>query len=392
MQNFLRNKAYYYLKNLQYKLQGVQCRRQNKGYLKEEIVLKDALLFSDFETLSEKYKKRESKESQGKWQVEKIGLGRIYTYYLEKPVVQLKFSTDVLLADIIMLEKEKLLDPFLKKIICEKIHEVSFSNPEILEENLYYFTSLDNLLNLLTSGISKNNLSINDLKLLAYIAMKFQEEKYSRLNIFDFKKIVACLFECDLDKITYQFLGWPKAKIYIGTLDISNHLVEKEYMPEIVLGNLYIHDIGKSIDKLVCPKIVCGDMVIKQKWIEHLILPEVSLGFMDIEDARYLKEVKLPRLLFDGIRFQKLREISMNYPLIFPSVIWGGMYFPSLNSKENIVMPQVNHGEFQLREEYVCHEENWEEVQKKEKNCTLKELESKILAHELSRKKKQKVG
>ena len=123
-------------------------------------------------------------------------------------------------------------------------------------------------------------------------------------------------------------------------------------------------------------------MVIKQKWIEHLILPEVSLGFMDIEDARYLKEVKLPRLLFDGIRFQKLREISMNYPLIFPSVIWGGMYFPSLNSKENIVMPQVNHGEFQLREE----------VQKKEKNCTLKELESKILAHELSRKKKQKVG
>ena len=29
------------------------------GYLKEEIALKDALLFSDFETLSEKYKKRE---------------------------------------------------------------------------------------------------------------------------------------------------------------------------------------------------------------------------------------------------------------------------------------------------------------------------------------------
>lgn len=126
MQNFLRNKAYYYLKNLQYKLQGVQCRRQNKGYLKEEIVLKDALLFSDFETLSEKYKKRESKESQGKWQVEKIGLGRIYTYYLEKPVVQLKFSTDVLLADIIMLEKEKLLDPFLKKLFVKRFMKFLF--------------------------------------------------------------------------------------------------------------------------------------------------------------------------------------------------------------------------------------------------------------------------
>ena len=388
MQNGLRNKIYY-LKNIYYQLRK---EKQNKEYIERELTLKKALFFEDFEKIYKEYKNTQSKKVQGNWQVEEKVLDTIYTYDLKKPVIKLKFRAGNSLEDIAILEKERLLDPVLKRMIYQKIHEVSFSNPQKLRENLYYLTSFDSLLNLLTNGISSIELSVNDLLLLSYIATRIQEKKYSRLNILEFRKIIACLFDCKLDEVEYLCLGGIKAKVFVGSLTISDYSREKEYMPEIVLGNLYIHDIGKSIDKLVCPKIVCGNVIIKQEWIEHLVLPEVSLGFIDIERSRYLKKVELPRLLFDGIRFQELREISRNYPLIFPSIIWGGMYFPSLNSKENIVMPQVNHGEFQLREEYVCHEENWEEVQKKEKNCTLKELESKILAHELSRKKKQKVG
>lgn len=386
MQNGLRNKIYY-LKNIYYQLRKVQNQQQNKEYIEREINIKKALFFEDFEKIYKEYKNTQPKKVRGNWQVEEKGLDTIYTYYCQKPVIKLKFRAGISLEDIAILEKERLLDPILKRIIYQKIHEVSFSNPQKLRENLYYLTSFDSLLNLLTNGVSSIELSVNDLLLLSYIATRIHEKKYSRLNMLEFRKIIACLFDCKLDEVEYLCLGGTKAKVFVGSLAILDYLREKEYMPEIVLGDLYFHNMGKSIDEFVCPKIVCGNVTIKQEWIEHLVLPEISLGFIDIERSRYLKKVELPRLLFDGIRFQELREISRNYPLIFPSIIWGGMYFPSLNSKENMVMPQINYGEFQLREKYVCYEENWEEVQKKEKNCTLKELENKILIHELSKKR-----